>query len=70
VSMGLICAGCRKRPEELEEYVEAAREEETTPDEYVRENEGTLNSRGEFLCTTCYVAAGMPASPTGWTAPL
>lgn len=68
--MTLICVGCRKRPEELEEYVEAARDEETTPDAFVRQNEGTLNARGEFLCTPCYIAAGSPSSPTGWTVPL
>lgn len=65
-----ICIGCNKRADELEEYVEAARDEDMTPDGYVRENEGTYNrENGHFLCTPCYARAGMPASPKGWVAP-
>jgi hypothetical protein len=65
-----LCIGCNKHPDEIEEYVETARDEGMTPDEYVREEEGTYNkSNGHFLCTTCYVNAGMPSSPFGWTAP-
>jgi hypothetical protein len=41
-----------------------------TPDDFVREEEGTFNrSNGHFLCTDCYIAAGMPSSPEGWVAP-
>jgi len=41
-----------------------------TPEQYVLEEEGTLNPvNGHFLCTPCYIAAGMPSSPTGWVAP-
>ena len=65
-----ICAGCGKRPSELPEYVEYAEVEEMTPDDYVRAEEGTYNrENGHFLCTDCYVDAGMPSSPQGWTAP-
>lgn len=65
-----VCTGCNKRPYEIEEYVEIAKEEGMTPDDYVREGEGTYNSdNGHFLCTSCYVRAGMPSSPMGWTAP-
>ena len=65
-----LCVGCDKRPDELEEYIEHAAIEEMTPDEYVRQEEGTYNpENGHFLCTACYVRAGMPSSPRGWTAP-
>lgn len=41
-----------------------------TPDDYVWQEEGTLNPKnGHFLCTTCYIAAGMPSSSQGWKAP-
>jgi len=39
-------------------------------DRYVQQEEGTLNfQNGHFLCTACYILAGMPSSPTGWVAP-
>lgn len=65
-----ICIGCNKHPGELDEYVEAAHEENLTPDQFVVLEEGTYNkTNGHFLCTDCYVAAGMPSSPKGWVAP-
>ena len=65
-----ICSGCNKKPDELEEYIELAKEEGMTPNQYVKEEEGTYNKRnGHFLCTDCYIDAGMPSSPTGWIAP-
>jgi hypothetical protein len=65
-----ICIGCNKQPEELEEYIEAAEDHEISPTEYVKQEEGTYNSlNGHFLCTDCYIKAGMPSSPTGWKAP-
>jgi hypothetical protein len=68
--MSAICTGCGKTPAELEEYVEAAREYECSPETYVRNEEGTYNPlNGHFLCTPCYVRAGMPTSPEGWVAP-
>ena len=37
---------------------------------YVRRGEGTYNrDNGHFLCTPCYIKAGMPSSPRGWRAP-
>lgn len=64
------CSGCGKRPAEIEEYVEAAADAGMTPDVYVRREEGTYNhANGHFLCTICYVNAGMPSSPRGWIAP-
>lgn len=65
-----ICIGCNKTPDELDEYKEAASDYDLTPDDYVRQEEGTFNPENEhFLCTPCYVKAGRPSSPTGWKAP-
>lgn len=65
-----ICTGCGKRPDEIQEYVDCAADEDMTPDDYVRSEEGTYNcSNGHFLCTDCYCKAGMPSSPRGWIAP-
>lgn len=65
-----ICTGCNKRPDEIEEYVEAVEGSHLTPADYVRIEEGTYNrANGHFLCTPCYIDAGMPSSPTGWVAP-
>ena len=55
------CWRCKKQPAEIAEYVDIAREEETTPEKYVRDNEGTFNpGTGHFYCTECYIEAGMP----------
>jgi len=65
-----ICIGCKKHPEELDEYAELAADEDLSVDEFVRIFEGTYNrSNGHFLCTDCYIAAGTPSSPEGWVAP-
>lgn len=65
-----ICTYCGKRPHQLEEYIVAAAYLEMTPDEYVREEEGTYNiSNGHFACTDCYIAIGQPSSREGWVAP-
>jgi hypothetical protein len=65
-----ICIGCNKHPDEIEEYVEFAAMEEMTPDDYVRQEEGTYNQdNGHFTCTECYIKIGMPSSPRGWVAP-
>lgn len=69
-SFRIICIGCQKAPSEIAEYVEIAKDEGMTPDDYVREEEGTFNPRnGHFTCTDCYVKMGMPSSPRGWCAP-
>lgn len=66
----LICAGCGKPPSEIDEYVAVASVENMTPDDYCWEEEGTLNrENGHFLCTSCYIKAGMPSSPRGWITP-
>jgi hypothetical protein len=67
-----ICTGCNKTPDEIQEYIECAEEEEMSPDDYVKSEEGTYNpSNGHFLCTDCYIAAGMPSLhyPNKWIAP-
>lgn len=67
-----LCTGCNKTPREIEEYREAAMINGTTPDDYVRENDGTYNkTNGHFLCTNCYIEAGQPCLPypSTWTAP-
>lgn len=68
-----FCTGCNKPATEILEYVDVAEEEGMTPDEYVRELEGTYNhNNGHFLCTACYIEAGMPSAPVGhpgWIAP-
>lgn len=65
-----LCTGCNKNPDQIEEYVEIAKEEGMTPDAYVRSEEGTYNREtGHFLCTDCYVHAGMPSTDRGWVAP-
>ncbi len=68
--MNLMCQGCKLTPNEIAEYVDAAREEGISPEAYAWENEGTLNrENGHFLCTDCYITAEMPGSPTGWVCP-
>lgn len=55
------CLGCGKRPDFILEYKVAAAELLTTPDDYVRLEEGTYNkANNRFWCTTCYAKAGGP----------
>lgn len=68
-SVELTCTGCGKSPSELDEYIGAGEANGMTPDDYCWDEEGTLNrENGHFLCTSCYIKAGMPSSPRGWTA--
>lgn len=66
-----ICIGCGKTPEQLQEYIDAAEENDLrSPSAYVRQEEGTYNpENGHFLCTECYFKAGAPSGPNGWRAP-
>lgn len=65
-----ICIGCHKNPDQIEEYIEMAAEQERTANEIVFLEEGTYNKKnGHFVCTDCYIEMGMPSSPTGWIAP-
>lgn len=55
------CIKCKKEPAELIEYRHSARVEKLTPDEFVRQHEGTYNpDSNKFYCTSCYVSVGMP----------
>lgn len=61
---------CKKTPSQIQEYIDIAKVENTTPDQYVWEEEGTLNrENGHFLCTSCYIAVGQPSSSRGWICP-
>lgn len=56
--------GCNKKADELDEYIESAKEEEMSVNDYVKTEEGTYNhANGHFLCTDCYIKAGMPSKP-------
>ena len=58
--MIIKCKSCGKHPDEIEEYVDCAREEKMTPDE-LAQTDGTFNqATGEFYCTDCYISNGMP----------
>lgn len=67
------CFRCGKKPDELYEYIVAAKENKMTPDEYVLEEEGTYNpENNRFACTDCYIEIGMPsggATSRRWRAP-
>ena len=57
----LKCKVCNRRPEEISEYVIERERNNMTAEEFVRQEEGTLNSTtGYFYCTDCYVKIGMP----------
>lgn len=70
-----ICTGCNKRPEELEDFADWEDEGYESSDDMCRQEEGTYNpENGHFLCTPCYIKAGMPANHytgpgSGWVAP-
>ena len=56
-----LCAVCHRAPKDISEYVDAAKDEETDVDSYVRKEEGTYNRySGHFYCTLCYIKIGMP----------
>ena len=55
------CVGCHKEPKKLSEYVSMGKSEGMTPEQFVKSEEGTYNSRnGHFYCSPCYLKAGMP----------
>lgn len=67
---GPIDPVCNRRPHEINEYAEQAAHEGISADEYVIREEGTYNPESKhFLCTGCYIKAGMPSSPSGWRCP-
>lgn len=55
------CPYCDREPKHIPEYVEAAKRENITPDEYVRLEEGTFHHLTQlFCCTDCYIRIGLP----------
>lgn len=70
-----FCPKCRRFGRNIPEYIEAVADlddggTEMTVDEYIRDQEGTYNpNNGHFLCTDCYIKAGMPSTPLGWMCP-
>lgn len=59
--MEMRCKVCGKKPDEIDEYIDMARQEETTPELFVKTEEGTYNREtGKFYCTSCYIKIGMP----------
>ena len=59
--MSIQCKVCKKEPKDIAEYQRMANEENMTPDDIVREEEGTYNpTTGKFYCTNCYIKIGMP----------
>lgn len=71
------CIGCGKKPDEIQEYIDAADENGLTPESYVEQEEGTYNPKnGHFLCTACFIEAEIRtgrrlvgANGCTWTAP-
>ncbi len=65
-----FCPSCERDGSDIQEYINMAHAEDVEVDDYIRQEEGTFNhANGHFLCTVCYVKAGMPSSPHGWTCP-
>jgi hypothetical protein len=65
-----VCTGCGRFPGQILEYSKAQTGSKLSPADYVRAEEGTYNyANGHFLCTECYIKAGMPSEPGGWVAP-
>ncbi|MFA1819035.1 hypothetical protein ACDX78_02325 [Virgibacillus oceani] len=55
------CPFCKRKPNEIPEYVQQANQEEMSPVEYVRMDEGTYHPQTDlFCCTDCYIKQGMP----------
>lgn len=64
------CVCCQRVPDEIAEYSREQTGEDTSPEDYVYSNEGTLNTEsGRFFCTDCYIDNGMPSGhvPSGST---
>lgn len=65
-----VCFRCQRCPDEIDEYIQTAREESITPNDVIWDDEGTYNPAfNTFCCTQCYIAIGMPTAPHGWKAP-
>ncbi|RYD02478.1 hypothetical protein N752_24425 [Desulforamulus aquiferis] len=59
--MEVKCKVCKRKPDEIYEYIISARGERISPQEYVIRQEGTYNMlTGKFYCTKCYIKIGLP----------
>lgn len=59
----MLCPYCNRKPNEIPEYLEAANDNEMSPAEYVRMDEGTYHVQTDlFCCTVCYIKRGMPSN--------
>lgn len=57
------CVRCGKAPADIAEYCDEELTDGESPNDYVWENEGTLNRlSGLFACTECYIALGQPSN--------
>lgn len=57
----LCCRHCGRKAYEIDEYINQAAEEKTTPEAIAR-TDGTYNYKvNKFLCTSCYIKCGMPS---------
>lgn len=68
----LVCVGCGREPDQIQEYRLFSRGYGWTPAQFVEREEGTLNpENGHFACSRCYIAMGMPTGEHGkrWVAP-
>lgn len=68
------CPSCKKNAEDIpglkEEMNEVFGGDKVHVDSLIATEEGTFNPKnGHFLCMKCYIKAGMPSSPNGWTCP-
>lgn len=64
-----VCMGCGKNPDQIPEYNSEFTGIDLSNRMYVVSHEGTYNPlNGHFLCTDCYINAGMPTNPWGWVA--
>lgn len=48
--MNIKCLKCNKKPNEIVEYVQLAKEENITPEQFVIKNEGTFNKETGYFC--------------------
>ena len=55
------CPFCKRKPNEIPEYVQGATENEMSPEQYVQMDEGTYYPATDmFCCTSCFIKQGMP----------
>jgi len=64
IRYNLVCVGCRRTPRQIPEYKGLGY---ASASEACLSEEGTLDrDTGRFLCSPCYIKAGMPVGPAVW----